>query len=273
MEIPARDPEEEAQAEVEPREPSPPQAPRPLLAAVLGLVVPGLGQAYVGRPRKGLLFFLAILAPFALGWALTDFAVVDPGTYPYDFLAQVLLGLPTAAAIALSRGHVLDHLPRWFDVGRLYVQVAGLLNLIAVLDAVGESIGLERQAREWHLARADRLRARERARVEALEAEALRRREAESDGGDVPPEPGANGEGVPDGALEATPSAPTGPAPEGPPSPESPAPASAAPDSPAPECAAPEGPAPDPVAPEAPPPLELPRSEEGLPRRPWEEGS
>lgn len=128
-----------------------------LLATVLGWILPGLGQVYAGRPWKGLLFLVAILPTFLLGWKLTDLTVIDPGRYPLDMVAQAMLGLPTAIALHVSEGRVLEHLPRFFDVGRLYVQVAGLLNLVAVCDAIGEVIRRNRQVdamRAVHAARA-----------------------------------------------------------------------------------------------------------------------
>jgi len=125
--------------------PPPPSAetpgPRsPLLAALLGLLVPGLGQVYVGRPAKGALFLLAVLPTFLLGWALTDFTIVSPSRYALDFAAQAPLGGTIALAWSLAEGHVLERLPPFFEVGRLYTQVAGLLNLVVIADAVGEAI-------------------------------------------------------------------------------------------------------------------------------------
>jgi TM2 domain-containing membrane protein YozV len=182
----------------------PPLAPRarsPYAAALLGWFVPGLGQAYTGRGAKGALFFVAVVGTFFLGWILTDYSAVDPQDYPLDFAAEVLAGGPTLVAYESSRTHVLDHRPRWLDVGRLYVLVAGLLNLVAAADAVGEAIARTRQAlacEEEKRRRAER-RARE-------EAEAATREPAEPPGGDGPFLPGA---AIPEGSEDA--GAPAGP--------------------------------------------------------------
>lgn len=145
-------------APTSPLQASPPQKRLPWrrspgVAALLGWVLPGLGQVYAGRPGKGALLLLAILPTFLVGWALTGFTIVDRQHYELDFIAQAFLGGPTAAALHFGAGHVLDHMPRFFDVGRLYVQVAGLLNLVAICDAVGEAI---RQGRRVDEMRAER---------------------------------------------------------------------------------------------------------------------
>lgn len=117
----------------------------PLLAALLGWILPGLGQLYVGRPVKALLYLAAILPTFVVGWWLTDLTIVDPDAYGLDFVAQAFLGGPTLAAVELGAGRVLERMPPHFEVGRLYVQVAGLLNLVAVCDALGDAIWLDRR--------------------------------------------------------------------------------------------------------------------------------
>jgi hypothetical protein len=110
------------------------------VAAVLGWVVPGLGQVYVGRPLKGLVLGLTIGGLFLGGLALTGFTCVNPDTYSLEFAAHALIGGPTAAAYWLSRDVVLTHPLPWFEVGRLYAAVAGLLNVVAICDALGDVI-------------------------------------------------------------------------------------------------------------------------------------
>ena len=142
----------------------------PYVAALLAWLVPGLGQVFAGRPAKGALYFAAIAGTFLLGWWLTDFTAVDPNHYPLDFAAQVFAGGPTFLALETARGHVLASLPKWLEVGRLYVLVAGLLNLVAVTDAVGESITRSRRAIAW----------REEMRIREARAAAAAREEVEA---------------------------------------------------------------------------------------------
>jgi len=110
------------------------------VAATLGWLVPGFGQLYMGRPGKALLMFLTIGGLFVTGLTLTGFTCVNPRSYSLEFVAHALLGGPTAATYYLTRGLELTQPLPWFEVGRLYAAVAGLLNVVAVCDALGDVI-------------------------------------------------------------------------------------------------------------------------------------
>jgi len=128
--------------------PRPSRTPRrrpPALAALLGWLLPGLGQLFLGRPLKALLFFSAILTTFLVGWVLTGLTAVDPQRFRLDFIGQAFLGLPTFAALSIGANQTLESMPAFFEVGRLYVLVAGLMNVVAICDAVGDAISRDRQ--------------------------------------------------------------------------------------------------------------------------------
>ena len=69
----------------------------PALAAVLSWAVPGLGQLYQGRTKKGSLFMAAILTTFVLGLWLGGGKVVyaswKPGDTRWAFVCQAGAGL------------------------------------------------------------------------------------------------------------------------------------------------------------------------------------
>jgi hypothetical protein len=152
------------------------------VAAVLGWVLPGLGQAYVGRPGKALVMFVAIGGLFAGGLALTAFTCVNPETYSLEFVAHAFLGGPTALTYYLTRDLQLTEFMPWFEVGRLYVAVAGLLNIVAICDALGDVLAHNRQARAQAALAEDRRRKwfeERRLAAEAAEAALARSRSAE----------------------------------------------------------------------------------------------
>jgi hypothetical protein len=121
----------------------------------LAWLVPGLGQLFMGRPLKALLFFLAVAPAFATGLWMTGFTAVNPSKYTLEFIAHVFGGGLSALSLYLFSDATLDAMPRWFEVGRLYVSVASLLNVVAISDAMGEAI--------FHNRRVDELRRRARA--------------------------------------------------------------------------------------------------------------
>jgi hypothetical protein len=117
------------------------------VAAALGWLLPGLGQIYVGRPGKAFLMFVAIGGLFYLGLYLTGFTCVNPQTYSLEFAAHAFLGGPTAAAYLETRDLVITQPMPWFEVGRLYAAVAGLLNVVAICDALGEVLAHNKRVR------------------------------------------------------------------------------------------------------------------------------
>lgn len=127
---------------------APPAARRSaFVAAALGWLLPGLGQFYVGRPGRGLVMLVAIGGLFYAGLRLTDFTCVNPNTYELEFVAHAFLGGPTAVAFYMTQGLVQTEPLPWFEAGRLYAAVAGLLNLVAICDALGEVLAHNERVR------------------------------------------------------------------------------------------------------------------------------
>ena len=107
------------------------------LATLCGLLIPGGGQLYVGRPGKAVLMLLAIGALYVGGLHLTGYTAVNPTTHKLEFIAHAMAIGPTALVTYLTQHVQLDRALPWLEIGRLYVAVAGLLNLVAISDAWG----------------------------------------------------------------------------------------------------------------------------------------
>ena len=116
------------------------------LAAVLGWILPGLGQMYVGRPGRGVYFLVVVLATYAAGLILGDFRCVSYEREPIWFLAEALAAGPTAAVAWLTRDAEVTHRIASYDAGLLYCAVASLLNAVVVADALGVVDELDRAA-------------------------------------------------------------------------------------------------------------------------------
>lgn len=129
--------------------PAPPEI-SPTSVALLGWLVPGLGQVATGRRRAGLALFLVIVTLFTGGLALTDFSCVDPERHRLEFVAHALIGGPTAATLAATSGRRSSAPPRWRDLGSLYVIVSGFLNLIAVCSALSDAARRNQELRKKH---------------------------------------------------------------------------------------------------------------------------
>jgi hypothetical protein len=109
---------------------------------VLGWAVPGLGHWVMGDRVRGAIVFGAIGLTFWVGLAVGGVrSTIDPLNNRAWFAAQICCGGHTVAALVLRRA-IPDRLPYtsgWpaLDIGIVYTGVAGLLNLLAVLDLIG----------------------------------------------------------------------------------------------------------------------------------------
>jgi TM2 domain-containing membrane protein YozV len=124
----------------------------PIVAALLSWLVPGLGQIYQGRTRKGLIVMLPILATVLAGLWLTAgrAAFWDPrpgaGRQHLFFLATQgeigCVAIPAIASAKLFAGSGEDlstwhrRLGRFYDIGWLYTVIAGFMNLLVIYDAL-----------------------------------------------------------------------------------------------------------------------------------------
>jgi len=120
---------------------------RALPACLFAWLVPGAGHLYLGRRSKGLVFLGAIGALFLLGVAMDSrlqlyLGFEDPLALLFS-LAQMAMGLPYFAARALGyeAGQVTSVT---YEYGNTFTAVAGLLNILVVLDALDTARGLKR---------------------------------------------------------------------------------------------------------------------------------
>jgi len=131
---------------------NPPPAPARLLPppviALAEWIVPGLGYYLLGQRSRGITVGVTIFLLFLLGLLIGGIRVVDPpslggsGTVfnqvmqkPW-FIGQALTGLPgVIAAIISQRGNLPVSHARVNEIGTLYTAVAGMLNLITIIDA------------------------------------------------------------------------------------------------------------------------------------------
>ncbi|HBO44225.1 MAG TPA: hypothetical protein DD670_09890 [Planctomycetaceae bacterium] len=147
----------------------------PIFAAFLAWLIPGLGHLYQGRFAKAILFFVCIMSTFvyglylggdsSVGWGRVVYASWRPEDRRLYYLCQIGVGLPALPALVQAvrvrggkepfglfmappplvegddpdRGPTVDaihrRLARYFQLGEIYTSVAGLLNVLAMLDA------------------------------------------------------------------------------------------------------------------------------------------
>ncbi len=114
-----------------------------VLLCVAAWAIPGAGHLWLGRRSKGLIFLLALPIMFLLGLGLHG------RLFPFDF-SEPLVGLAAladlgigaiyfvAAAAGLGAGNVRAVS---YEYANAFLIVAGLLNLLIVIDAYDIALG------------------------------------------------------------------------------------------------------------------------------------
>ena len=114
-----------------------------VLLCLASWAIPGAGHLWLGRRNKGLIFLVALPVMFAFGLALRG------RLFPFDLseplvglaaFADVGIGLTYFVANALGFG-VGDVRAVTYEYGNAFLIVAGLLNLLVVIDAYDVAMG------------------------------------------------------------------------------------------------------------------------------------
>jgi len=111
-----------------------PGGTHPAWFVALAWLCPGLGHLAQGRRLRGAVVFVLLVGLFAWGTWLAAGSNLSRERHFYYWSGQFLVGLPALVTEFLSgRPSVTRELP-WGDVGLLYACMAGLLNVLAMLD-------------------------------------------------------------------------------------------------------------------------------------------
>ena len=107
------------------------------LVSAVAWAVPGGGHLWQGRREKGLIFLVALPLMFAVGIALQGRLFPFELTQPLVALAafaDIGIGVPyfVAKALGMGGGEVTAIT---YEYGNAFLIVAGLLNMLVVLDA------------------------------------------------------------------------------------------------------------------------------------------
>lgn len=120
------------------------EAGNSIVAGLLAWLAPGVGHWYLGLRGFAVVYFAAITFPYAVGLALGGVKTqIDPANNGWLFLAEMGIGSYTLAGYGLSRATAND--PAYIsaypgsEVAQIYLAVAGLLNVLAIFDAIARA--------------------------------------------------------------------------------------------------------------------------------------
>jgi hypothetical protein len=112
--------------------------------------IPGLGHVIMGRWRKGLFFAAALLFLQGFGLWVCGGRVVGFDENPFYYVGQFGSGMTSLGGLLLTsaRPFRADLPLSWYDPGLLHVCVAGLLNVVLMLNVTDIKITAPAKAPE-----------------------------------------------------------------------------------------------------------------------------
>jgi hypothetical protein len=120
---------------------------RAIPACILAFLVPGLGHFYLGKRNKGLIFLVCLLALFLMGVAMDSrlqlyLGFEDPLALLFS-IAQMAMGAPyfLARSLGYGAGDAAAMKAVTYEYGNTFTAVAGLLNILVILDAFDTAVG------------------------------------------------------------------------------------------------------------------------------------
>ncbi len=105
------------------------------LVGIVGWWIPGGGHLIIGESKRAAIIFVSIAFAFVFGIWLGSIACIDAST-PW-YWAQ-MLNSPAVAYLAHLSGGVyhLESYGKPREMGEIYTAIAGMLNLLCVVNAV-----------------------------------------------------------------------------------------------------------------------------------------
>jgi len=107
-----------------------------IIVGLLAWLVPGGGHLLLNERRRAAVIFVAILLTFLIGLYAGSIGVIDPvGAKPW-YAAQVM---NSPAVVLLGRWSTTGDYPvygRPSEIGQIYTSIAGLLNLLCIVNAI-----------------------------------------------------------------------------------------------------------------------------------------
>jgi hypothetical protein len=114
-----------------------------VLLCLASWALPGAGHVWLGRRAKGLIFLVALPLMFAIGLAIHGRLFPFDLAEPFVALAAIAdlgIGLPYFIGSAMGFG-IGDVRAVTYEYGNAFLIVAGLLNLLVVIDAYDVALG------------------------------------------------------------------------------------------------------------------------------------
>ncbi len=109
-----------------------------IIVGILAWIVPGAGHYMLKEKKRSIIIFTTIVLTFVIGLYVGSIGVINPVDAKAWYLAQIM-NSPMVAAL----GHLTSTDPEKYrvfgrpnEIGQYYTSIAGLLNLLCIINAV-----------------------------------------------------------------------------------------------------------------------------------------
>lgn len=107
-----------------------------LIVGLLGWLVPGAGHFLLKEKKRAIIIFATITLTFCAGLYVGSIGVIDPVAAKPWYLAQIMNSPMVAVLGHLTAGGGFPVYGKPNEIGQIYTSVAGLLNLLCIVNAV-----------------------------------------------------------------------------------------------------------------------------------------
>ena len=107
-----------------------------LTVGLMGWFVPGAGHLMINEKKHAIIIFITIALTFAAGLYIGSIGVINPvGAKPW-YVAQIMNSPAVAAIGRITASGDYPVYGRPNEIGQIYTSIAGLLNLLCIVNAV-----------------------------------------------------------------------------------------------------------------------------------------
>lgn len=107
-----------------------------IMTGLAAWTIPGAGHMMIGRKKHALIICVTVLLTFAIGIYVGSIGVIDSvGSWPW-FIAQSMNSPAVIIINNATRAGAFPVYGRPLEIGQIYTSIAGLLNLLCIINAV-----------------------------------------------------------------------------------------------------------------------------------------
>lgn len=108
-----------------------------LIVALFGWLIPGAGHLLLNEKKRAAIIFVTIALTFFTGLYIASAAIIDPVRAKPWYLVQIITSPAVAVAGHLTAAGVFKPVyGKPAEIGQIYTFIAGLLNLLCIINAV-----------------------------------------------------------------------------------------------------------------------------------------